>query len=582
MPSAQFENIVMSHQPIGRKSLKGVVFFLSFLLVSTSFSEGGRTPLRVKNGIVTSASKLASEVGVETLKAGGNAVDAAVATAFALAVTWPSAGNIGGGGFMVYHGDDGHATTFDFREKAPLAATERMYLGLDGNVVDNSNHIGALAVGVPGTVAGLWKAHQELGSLPWADLVAPAVRLARDGIPINYSLYTGFARSKGRFDQYPSSAAKFFKADGSLYELGETWRQPDLAHTLELIQNNGADGFYKGENAERLADFMADIGGIITEEDLLKYESQEREPIRGTYRGYDIVSMPPPSSGGVALVEMLNILEGFDLAGMGHNSADYLHVLTETMRRAYADRAEHLGDPDFNEGMPLQRLMDKDYAETLRASIDMDEASESSPEDFAQIYESEETTHFSIVDKKGNMVSMTYTLEFGYGSGIVVEGGGYLLNNEMGDFNAVPGVTTARGLIGTTPNLVEPQKRPLSSMTPTIVAKDGKPVFTAGSPGGKTIINTTMQVILNVIDHEMNIAQSVEAGRIHHQWLPDVTSIEAGGLSPDTVRLYEEKGHRVTERGGQGAAMAVYHDRENGLFEGAADSRRGDGAAVGY
>jgi gamma-glutamyltranspeptidase/glutathione hydrolase len=582
MPSAQFENIVMSHQPIGRKSLKGVVFFLSFLLVSTSFSEGGRTPLRVKNGIVTSASKLASEVGVETLKAGGNAVDAAVATAFALAVTWPSAGNIGGGGFMVYHGDDGHATTFDFREKAPLAATERMYLGLDGNVVDNSNHIGALAVGVPGTVAGLWKAHQELGSLPWADLVAPAVRLARDGIPINYSLYTGFARSKGRFDQYPSSAAKFFKADGSLYELGETWRQPDLAHTLELIQNNGADGFYKGENAERLAGFMADIGGIITEEDLLKYESQEREPIRGTYRGYDIVSMPPPSSGGVALVEMLNILEGFDLAGMGHNSADYLHVLTETMRRAYADRAEHLGDPDFNEGMPLQRLMDKDYAETLRASIDMDEASESSPEDFAQIYESEETTHFSIVDKKGNMVSMTYTLEFGYGSGIVVEGGGYLLNNEMGDFNAVPGVTTARGLIGTTPNLVEPQKRPLSSMTPTIVAKDGKPVFTAGSPGGKTIINTTMQVILNVIDHEMNIAQSVEAGRIHHQWLPDVTSIEAGGLSPDTVRLYEEKGHRVTERGGQGAAMAVYHDRENGLFEGAADSRRGDGAAVGY
>ena len=572
----------MSHQLFGRKSLKGVVFFLSLLLVSSSFSEGGRTPLRVKNGIVTSASKLASEAGVEALKAGGNAVDAAVATAFALAVTWPSAGNIGGGGFMVYHGDDGHATTFDFREKAPLAATERMYLSLDGNVVDNSNHIGPLAVGVPGTVAGLWKAHQELGSLPWADLVAPAVKLAREGISINYSLYTGFARSKPRFDQYPSSAAKFFKADGSLYELGETWRQPNLAHTLELIQNNGADGFYKGENAERLAGFMADIGGIITEEDLLKYESQEREPIRGTYRGYDIVSMPPPSSGGVVLVEMLNILEGFDLADMGHNSADYLHVLTETMRRAYADRAEHLGDPDFNEGMPLQRLMAKDYAATLRASIDMDEASESRPADFAQIYESEETTHFSIVDKEGNMVSMTYTLEFGYGSGIVVEGGGYLLNNEMGDFNAVPGVTTSRGLIGTAPNLVEPEKRPLSSMTPTIVAKDGKPIFTAGSPGGKTIINTTMQVIVNVIDHEMNIAQSVEAGRIHHQWLPDVTSIEAGSLSPDTVRLYEEKGHRVTERGGQGAAMAVYHDRENGLFEGAADSRRGDGAAVGY
>jgi len=572
----------MIHQLFGRNTLKGVIFFLSLLLVSTAFSEGGRTPLRVKNGIVTSASKLASEAGVEALKQGGNAVDAAIATAFALAVTWPSAGNIGGGGFMVYHGDDGHATTFDFREKAPLAATERMYLGLDGNVVNNSNHIGPLAVGVPGTVAGLWKAHQELGSLPWADLVAPAVKLARDGIPISYSLYTGFARSKSRFDRYPSTAAKFYKADGSLYELGETWQQPDLAHTLELIQNNGADGFYKGENAERLAGFMADIGGLITEEDLLKYEPQEREPIRGTYRGYDIVSMPPPSSGGVALVEMLNILEGFDLAYMGHNSADYLHVLTETMRRAYADRAEHLGDPDFNEGMPLQRLMDKDYAETLRASIDMDEASKSSPADFAQIYESEETTHFSIVDKDGNMVSMTYTLEFGYGSGIVVAGGGYLLNNEMGDFNAVPGVTTARGLIGTPPNLVAPEKRPLSSMTPTIVAKGGKPIFTAGSPGGKTIINTTLQVILNVIDHEMNIAQSVEAGRIHHQWLPDVTSMEAGGLSADTVRLYEEKGHRLTERGGQGAAMAVYHDRANDLFEGAADSRRGDGAAVGY
>ncbi|MBT5718609.1 MAG: hypothetical protein HOI69_03605 [Gammaproteobacteria bacterium] len=332
----------MSHQPLVSKTFKTLVFFLSLILVSTSFAEGGRTPLRVKNGIVTSASKIASEAGVAALKQGGNAVDAAIATAFALAVTWPSAGNIGGGGFLVYHGDDGHATTFDFREKAPLAATERMYLGLDGNVIDNSNHIGPLAVGVPGTVAGLWKAHQELGSLPWADLVAPAVRLAREGIPISYSLYTGFARSKARFDQYPSSAAKFFKADGSLYELGETWRQPDLAHTLELIQNNGADGFYKGENAERLAGFMADIGGIITEQDLLQYEAQEREPIRGTYRGYDIVSMPPPSSGGVALVEMLNILEGFDLADMGHNSADYLHVLTEAMRRAYADRAQHL------------------------------------------------------------------------------------------------------------------------------------------------------------------------------------------------------------------------------------------------
>ena len=561
---------------------RSLVFFLCLVLVSPSFSEGGRTPLRAKNGIVTSSSRLASAAGVEALKNGGNAVDAAVATAFALAVTWPSGGNIGGGGFLVYHGDDGHATTFDFREKAPMAATERMYLGLDGNVIDNSNHIGPLAIGVPGTVAGLYKAHQELGSLPWADLVAPAVKLARDGIPITYALQTGFSRNGNRFSAYPSSAKKFFKSDGSFYELGDTWHQPDLAHTLELIQRHGHDGFYSGENAERLAGFMVANGGLITEEDLARYQAVEREPIRGSYRGYEIVSMPPPSSGGVALVEMLNILEGYDLGAMGHNSAQYLHVLTEAMRRAYADRAEHLGDPDFNEGMPLERLMDKEYAATLRASIDMDKKSPSNPSRFAQAYESEETTHFSIVDKEGNMVSVTYTLEFGFGSGIVVEGGGYLLNNELGDFNAVPGVTNERGLIGTAANLVAPEKRPLSSMTPTIVAQNGKPVFAVGSPGGKTIINTTMQLILNVIDHDFNIAESVEAGRIHHQWLPDFTSMEINTLSPDTIRLYEERGHRLMDRGTQGAAMGVYHDREEGLYLGAADSRRGDGAAVGY
>ncbi len=562
--------------------VQSLLLMLTLLMMSASFTEGGRTPLRVKNGIVTSASRLASEAGVEALKQGGNAVDAAVATAFALAVTWPSAGNIGGGGFMVYHGDDGHATTFDFREKAPLAATERMYLGLDGNVIENSNHIGLLAVGVPGTVAGLYKAHQELGSLPWEDLVAPAIKMAREGISITYSLYSSFARSKNRFDQYPSSAAKFSKPDGSLYDLGDTWFQPDLAHTLELIQQQGADGFYRGENAQRLANFMRVNGGIITQEDLAKYEAVEREPIRGTYRGYEIVSMPPTSSGGVALVEMLNILEGYDLASMGHNSAQYLHLLTESMRRAYADRAEHLGDADFNEAMPLERLMDKDYATTLRRSIDMAEASASEPTEFAQIYESEETTHFSVVDNEGNMVSLTYTLEFGYSSGIVVEGGGYLLNNEMGDFNAVPGVTNDSGQIGTAPNLIAPGKRMLSSMTPTIVAQRGQPLMAVGSPGGKTIINTTMQLILNVLDHDMNIAESVEAGRIHHQWLPDVTSIEESAISPDTIRLYQEKGHQISIRGSQGAAMGVYIDQENGLYLGAADSRRADAAAVGY
>ena len=566
----------------GGSLIRALCLIFSIFLVSAVFSEGGRTPVRAKNGIVSSASRLASEAGVEALKQGGNAVDAAVATAFALAVTWPSAGNIGGGGFLVYHGANGHATTFDFREKAAIAATESMYLGADGRVVNNSNHIGMLAVGVPGTVAGLYKAHQELGSLPWEDLVGPALEMAREGIPLTYSLQTGFVRSASRFRQYPSSAKKFFKSDGSFYELGESWKQPDLAHTLELIQRNGKDGFYRGENAKRLADFMAANGGLITEEDLEQYEAIEREPIRGSYRGFDIISMPPPSSGGVALVEMLNILEDYDLSRMGHNSADYLHVLTETMRRAYADRAEHLGDPDFNDDMPLSRLLDKEYAAELRSSIDMERKSESQPSQFAQAYESEETTHFSVVDKDGNMVSLTYTLEFGYGSAIVVEGGGYLLNNELGDFNAIPGLTDERGNIGTTPNLVAPQKRPLSSMTPTIVAQNGEPVFATGSPGGKTIINTTMQTILNIIDHGFNIAEAIEAGRIHHQWLPDVTRVESDSISTDTIRLYEAKGHRVQERSSQGAAMGVYHNRDEGLFEGASDSRRGDGAAVGY
>ena len=564
------------------KTIKILITVLCLMQVAISHGEGGRTPVRAENGMVSSASRLASQVGVDVLAKGGNAVYAAVATAFALAVTWPSAGNIGGGGFLIYHGENGHATAFDFREKAPLAATADMFLGENGRIQNNSNHIGVLAVGVPGTVAGLWKAHQEQGSLPWGDLVAPAVALAREGIPITYSLATGFARSKSRFDRYPSSKAKFSRPDGSLYELGDNWEQPDLAHTLEMIQEKGRDGFYKGENAARLASYMRANNGLITEEDLAKYEAIEREPIRGSYRGYDIISMPPPSSGGVVLVEMLNILEGFDLESMGHNSAATLHVMTETMRRAYADRAQHLGDPDFNNDMPLSRLMSKEYAQVMRESIDMSAASESDPERFAQRYESEETTHFSVVDGAGNMVSMTYTLEFGYGSAMVVEGGGYLLNNEMGDFNPVPGETTLSGQIGTLPNLVQPQKRMLSSMTPTIIAESGKPLFTAGSPGGKTIINTTLQIILNVLDHKMNIAESVEAGRIHHQWLPDETRIERGALSVDTLQLYKSFGHKVSERSSQGAAMSVYHDRRANLFLGAADSRRGDGAAVGF
>jgi gamma-glutamyltranspeptidase/glutathione hydrolase len=559
-----------------------LIVFLCVSLSLAVFAQTGRTPLRAKHGIVTSVSELASQVGVDVMQQGGNAIDAAVATAFALAVTWPSAGNIGGGGFMVYHGEDGHATTYDFREKAPMAASERMYLGPDGQVLNNANHRGLLSVGVPGTVAGLYQAHQALGHLPWADLVAPAVALARDGIPISWELYSGFRQNQSFWDQYPTSAAVFLKPDGSAYELGDTWVQSDLADTLQLIQEQGRDGFYRGENARRLAAFMRANGGLISEEDLAGYDAVEREPVRGTYRGYEVVSMPPPSSGGVVLIQMLNILEAYDLTALGHNSAAYLHLLTEAMRRGFADRAEHLGDPDFNEEMPPAHLLDKEYAAKLRGSIDMQRASVSDENAYAGLYESEDTTHLSVVDKEGNMVSLTYTIEQSYGSRIVAEGGGYLLNNEMGDFNAVPGVTTRTGQIGTTPNLIAPGKRMLSSMTPTIIAQDGKPLFAVGSPGGRTIINTTMQLILNVIDHGMNIAESVEAPRMHHQWLPDFTSMEARGFSPDTINLYESMGHDVRRRGEQGAAMGVYHDRENGLFMGAADSRAGDGAALGY
>ena len=554
----------------------------ALLVSSLGVDATSRHPVRGKNGVVASSSRIASEVGVDILRRGGNAVDAAVATAFAMAVTWPTAGNIGGGGFLVYHGADGEATAFDFREKAPLRSTKTMYLDDEGNVRDNSNHDGILAVGVPGTVAGLELAHQRLGSMPWSELLQPAIDLASDGMPISWYLHDSFKRLNNWWEQYPSSAKIFLKADGSFYEPGDMWRQPDLAATLERIQRDGKDGFYRGETARLIADFMAANDGIITLDDLAAYEAKEREPIRGTYRGYEIVSMPPPSSGGVVMVQMLNILEGYDLKEIGHNSALYLHLLTESMRRAYADRANFLGDPDFNEDMPVAVLTSKEHAEKQRRSITLHAASESDPARFAQDYESEETTHFSVVDKDGNMVSLTYTLEHGYGSKIVVEGAGFLLNNEMGDFNAQPGVTNDRGTIGTEPNQIRPEQRMLSSMSPTVVAKDGVPLFATGTPGGRTIINTTMQTILNVIDHGMNIARAIDAPRIHHQWLPNSTRMESSSFSADTVRLYEQRGHVINETRAIGQAMGVYRDPETGVLSGAADPRAEDGGAVAY
>ena len=552
------------------------------LLATLSLDAASSHPVRGRNGVVSSSSAIASAAGIEILKKGGNAVDAAIATAFAMAVTWPTAGNIGGGGFLIYHGADGAATAFDFREKAPLASTRTMYLDEDENIRDNSNHDGILAVGVPGTVAGMELAHQRFGSLEWEELLQPAIDLARDGMTISWTLHDAFKRRKSWWDQYPSSAKVFLKADGTFYEPGDSWKQPDLAATLERIQKDGKDGFYKGKTARLIADFMVKNGGIITLEDLEKYQAIEREPIRGSYRGYEIVSMSPPSSGGVAMVHMLNILEGFDLGEIGHNSALYLHLLTEAMRRAYADRANFLGDPDFNEDLPVATLTSKEHATAQRATIIMDHASASDPAKFAQLYESEETTHFSVVDKDGNMVSMTYTLERGFGTKAVVEGAGFLLNNEMGDFNARPGVTLDDGTIGTNANQIRPEQRMLSSMSPTVVAKDGVPLFATGTPGGRTIINTTLQTVLNVIDHKMNIAEALSAGRIHHQWLPDVTRIEKRMFSADTLRLYEDRGHIMRNSSGIGSAMAVYRDPETGVLSGAADPRAADGGAVAY
>ena len=555
--------------------------FFSFQLLA----QGGRTPIPSKNGMVVSSHYLASQVGKDILAKGGNAIDAAVGTAFALAVTLPSAGNIGGGGFLVYHGANGEQTTFNFREKAPKAATQTMYLDKLGKVKNNSNHRGPLSVGVPGTVAGLWDAHQKMGVLPWADLVQPAVDLAEKGFPSTWAMQRFLKRMMKETDAVYDATKKAFLKNGQLYTPGELWKQPDLAATLKRIQKDGRDGFYKGKTAQLIADFMKEHGGLITEADLAAYQPTEQKPIHGTYKGYDIYGMPPPSSGGVAIVEMLNILEGFNLEDLGHNSALYLHILTEVMRTAFADRAEHIGDPLFNPSMPIEKLISKPYADELRPHINWFKAIESDSANFNQnllVAESEETTHFSVVDQAGNAVSLTYTLEQSYGSKITVAGAGFLLNNEMGDFNPIPGLTNTKGLIGTTPNLIAPEKRMLSSMSPTIVAKNGKPILVIGSPGGRTIINTTLQVILNVIDHKMTVAEAIEAPRIHHQWLPDITSFEKLGISPDTRKMYEMMGHKIRYRGTQGRAMGIFVDYKDGIIYGAADSRSFDGKAVGY
>jgi gamma-glutamyltranspeptidase/glutathione hydrolase len=553
------------------------------LLVAAAISsltlQAGNVPTRAKSGLVITQSDIASQIGFQVIRDGGNAVDAAVATAVAMAVTHPTAGNIGGGGFLVFRSASGESTTFDFREAAPAGSHPEMWL-VDGKYDSQVHHNSHRAVGVPGTVAGLhlaWKTH---GSRPWKDLVLPAVKLARDGFEVSDGLARSLQRTLPSFKKYPASLAQFSK-NGTPYAAGDLLKQPDLARTLQRIADQGPAGFYEGETAALIEKEMKANGGLITREDLKSYQAKQRAPIKGTYRGYEVVGMAPPSSGGISVQMMLNVLEGYDLKASGSGSAQTLHYVAESMRRAFAERAQHLGDPDFVKTMPVDRLISKEFAGELRKSIDPSHASKSSPSTFTFTAESEETTHLSIVDAQRNAVALTYTLEAGYGSKIVVPGGGFLLNNEMGDFNAGPGLTNDRGLIGTEPNLARPGKRMLSSMSPTIIAKDGKLFMVTGTPGGRTIINTVLMTILNVIDFGMNAQEAVDAGRMHHQWLPDHISLEEHGFSPDTIALLKKMGHGVEADGSQGVAQVIVVNAQDGWLEGGLDRRAADGGAAG-
>lgn len=538
-------------------------------------------PVWAKHGMVASQETLASRTGVEILKQGGNAVDAAVAVAFSLAVTLPRAGNIGGGGFMLVHiAKENKTIAIDYREMAPSKAKKNIFLDENGDAVEKLSREHGLAVGVPGTVMGMSLALEKYGTMTLAQVAAPAIKMAQEGISVTPDLAQSLAGLKRRMAQWPTTAAIFYKADGSDYQVDDILKQPELAHSLSLIAEKGTKGFYEGETATKLINAVKDAGGIMTLDDLKNYKVVEREPVRGEYRGYEVVSMPPPSSGGVHIIEMLNVLQQFPIDKLGHNTAQTIHLMAETMKYAYSDRSEYLGDPDFYK-VPVRALTSKDYAHKIASQIAMNKATPSAeikPGKLAP-YESDQTTHFSVVDKWGNAVSNTYTLNFSYGSGLVAKGTGILLNNEMDDFSAKPGVPNGYGLVGGDANAVEGNKRPLSSMSPTIVMKDGKPFLVTGSPGGSRIITTTLQIIMNVIDHGLNIAEASNAARVHHQWQPDELRVESS-FNRDTISLLEAKGHKVKVQSAMGSTQSIMVT-EQGIF-GASDPRHSGSEAIGY
>ncbi len=538
-----------------------------------------RQPVRARHGLVVAMESIATDVGLSVLQRGGNAVDAAVAVGFTLAVTHPFAGNIGGGGYMLIRLADGRTTFIDFRERAPERSTRNMYLDAQGNPTKASIE-GWRSSGVPGSVRGFEMANAKYGTRTWADNLAPAVELATKGYPVSYALAEGLKSSRG-LAANPESK-RIFQRDGRFYDVGETLVQPELGRTLQRIATNGPNEFYEGETAERFAEEMTKHGGLISTADLKNYKAIERTPLQGTYRGYTVITAPPSSSGGIALLEMLGILEGTTYEKGGPGSASAIHYVAESMRRAYADRNEYVGDPDFVK-VPIAGLLDKSYLAKLRATIDPVKATPSvevKPGQPAGV-EKMETTHYSVVDAEGNAVAVTYTLNGGYGNGITVPGLGFLLNNEMDDFSAKPGTPNMFGLVQGERNVIAPGKRPLSAMTPTILLKDGKLFMTVGAPGGSRISTAVLQVILNVVDFGMNIQDAIDAPRVHHQWMPDRLSIERG-ISPDTVDLLKSRGYDVDYNAGVVLAQTAAIVSDGGWLQGGSDGRSAAGKAAGY